>query len=390
MDLTVADGLPLGGRHWHSSARLWLEAGLAAKLHSADPPPLACTIKLEPLRFSDQPRLRGFAAGGSGLTQLDAKQHARRLATGTKCRDSSCPSSSLTSTQWTKDSLVPWSFDSGTECDSAWCWRLSSAHDWAQSEGTAAAVRPFIMWHLFSRPPVRPSECALCPPMELSQPLCMSHSPHLCHCPPQVRVLPLPPATCASPPAAGDLGWGLDLKHTTFFFPCYSGLAPLVSLPPIACIRCWVDVCGSLWGSQGLHAEGWVALCLQQSHWPVLGGTTLAPAHHSCLSRSPRRVGLHHSHCRTFSRIFIQVHPGSPEPRHGILAQRCSPRVISSDSSDSSVVARRWQISMARRRKKDRRRRRPRDSQREAERPTKRAREAKAKSSRRSKWSGHL
>ena len=87
MDLTVADGLPLGGRHWHSSARLWLEAGLAAKLHSADPPPLACTIKLEGLRFSDQPRLRGFAAGGSGLTQLDAKQHARRLATGTKCGD---------------------------------------------------------------------------------------------------------------------------------------------------------------------------------------------------------------------------------------------------------------------------------------------------------------
>ena len=239
----------------------------------------------------------------------------------------------LTSTPWTKDSLIPWSalaFDSGTECDSAWCWRFSSAHDWAQSEGTAAVVRPFFMWHLFSRPRACPSECAarhvqpcscrsrpLCPPMQLSQPLCMSHSPHLCHCPPQVRVLPLPPATCASPPAAGDPGWGLDLKYR---------LAPSVSLPPIVYIRYWVDVCGPLWGSQGLHAESWVALCLQQSHWPVLDGPTLAPAHPLFLSRSPCRVGLHHSHCRTFSRVSIQVHPGSPEPRHGIHAQTMFPQ----------------------------------------------------------------
>ena len=91
MDLTVPDGLPLGGRYGHSSARLWLEAGLAAKLCSADPPPLACTIKLGGLRFPAKPRLREFTAGGTGPTQLDAKQHARRLATGTKCRDSSLP-----------------------------------------------------------------------------------------------------------------------------------------------------------------------------------------------------------------------------------------------------------------------------------------------------------
>ena len=88
MDNSASDGPLPGGQSRPSSARLWLEAGLPAKLCSADPPPLACTIKLGGLRFPDKPRLRGVAAGGTGLSQLDAKQHARRLATGTKCRDS--------------------------------------------------------------------------------------------------------------------------------------------------------------------------------------------------------------------------------------------------------------------------------------------------------------
>ena len=100
-----------------------------------------------------------------------------------------------------------------------------------------------------------------------------------------------------------------------------------------------------------------VGSLLQQSHWPVLDGTMLVAAHPSSLFRSPCRVGLHHGHFWTFSRISIQAHPSSPEPRHGILAQPCSPRALSLVPSDSSVVDRRWRISMARRRKKDRSRR---------------------------------
>ena len=91
MDNSASDGPLPGGQSRPSSARLWLEAGLVAKLSSADPPPLACTIKLGRLRFPDQPWLRGFAAGGSGLTQPDAKQHARRLVEGTRCLDCSRP-----------------------------------------------------------------------------------------------------------------------------------------------------------------------------------------------------------------------------------------------------------------------------------------------------------